>query len=154
LLDLTSAILCMRLQGVLTSWKSERLLKTCADDGSCHMMVVWRARLGDISHFEPTKSGANKQYARNPRNIQSRRGLASLGACGPAVSGVRFLSKPAIQAGRYSPTPWVHSLCLVSSCFPRPFGVSGHASPTTDQAGGPRAKSRTRDQPPARTNPL
>jgi hypothetical protein len=56
LLDLTSAILCMHLQGVLTSWKSERLLKTCADDGSCHVMVVWRARLGDISRFEPTKS--------------------------------------------------------------------------------------------------
>jgi len=56
LLDLTSAILCMRLQGVLTSWKSERLLETCADDGSCQMMVVWRARLGDNSHLEPTKS--------------------------------------------------------------------------------------------------
>jgi uncharacterized Fe-S cluster-containing protein len=56
LLDLTSAILCMRLQGVLTLWKSERLLKTCVDDGSCHMMVVWRPRLGDISRFEPTKS--------------------------------------------------------------------------------------------------
>ena len=56
LLDLTSAILCMRLQGVLTLWKSERLLKTCVDDGSCQMMVVWRPRLGDISRFEPTKS--------------------------------------------------------------------------------------------------
>jgi hypothetical protein len=70
LLNLTSAILCMRLQGVLTSWKSERLLKTCADNGSCHMMVVWRARLGDISRFEPTKSGVDKQYAKSSQNVR------------------------------------------------------------------------------------
>jgi len=33
--------------------------------------VVWRARLGDISRFEPTKSGADTQYARNPQNIHT-----------------------------------------------------------------------------------
>jgi len=29
----------------------------------------WWGRLGDISRFEPTKSGANRYYAENPQNI-------------------------------------------------------------------------------------
>jgi len=36
----------------------------------------WRAWLGDISRFEPTKSGADKQYARNPQYVQSPKGSA------------------------------------------------------------------------------
>lgn len=31
-----------------------------------------RARLGDISRFEPTKSGAERSYAKSPQNIRRR----------------------------------------------------------------------------------